>query len=331
MNKNWIKNVNKKIMIEIIIAVIVFIVGLILITISSNIAIKHSTILAASLGISPLIIGITLVSIGTDLSEIINSIMSCALGHGDIDVGDSVGSDLTQITLVFGLLPLIAGSFKVERKEVIILGMCEIMSLIVIFSVVEKGYITRLNAIFMVGSLFIYFFIISSVTKDTFIDQVDIEIIMEGSKSKKYHVLFAALSFVGVTIASYFIVTSIITISSLLNVHEYIISFFFVSIGTSLPELAVDLNAIRKKQYKMALGDIIGSCIVDSTLSIGIGQVLFPQVVTAELAIPTILYTLFATFVVISVLATRKKIDRKTGILFIALYLGSYFLLFFLI
>ena len=78
---------------------------------------KHSAALASSLGVSSLIIGITLVSIGTDVAEIFNSIISCAMGHGDIDVGDSVGSDLTQLTLIFGLLPILCGNFLVKRKQ----------------------------------------------------------------------------------------------------------------------------------------------------------------------------------------------------------------------
>lgn len=315
-------------MIEILIAVFILIGGITLIIYSSMKAVKHSAILAASLGISPLIIGVTLVSIGTDISEILNSIISCALGHGDIDVGDSVGSDLTQLTLVFGLLPLITGVIYVHRKDIIILGACEILSLLLIFSVVEKGYITRLNAIFMVGSLGIYIWLIYNSNKESILERGEMVEKIEVLKSKKHHILLAALGFGGVTLASFMIVQSVIVISSLLQVHEYIISFFIVAIGTSLPELAVDINALRLGHHSIAIGDIIGSCIVDSTLSIGIGQVFFPQEVTAALAIPTVLYTLLASFIVFVLIAVRRKVDKKAGIVFIALYFMSYIFLF---
>ncbi|KKK42827.1 MAG: Inner membrane protein YrbG, partial [Candidatus Lokiarchaeum sp. GC14_75] len=87
-------------MLEIILAVLVLAAGLVLIIFSSTKAVRHSVILASALGVSPLIIGVTIVSIGTDLPEILNSIISSFLGHGDINVGDSVGSNLTQLTLV---------------------------------------------------------------------------------------------------------------------------------------------------------------------------------------------------------------------------------------
>jgi len=298
--------------------------GIILIIFSSKIAVNNSALLATALGISPLIIGVTLVSIGTDISEIFNSIVSCARGYGDIDVGDSVGSDLAQLTLIFGLLPIICGAFYIHRKDIIILGTCEVLSLLVIFTVVEKGYISRLDAIFMVGSLGIYIWLIYNANKESIMHRIELVEIEKPKRKKKSYLLFAVLGFMGVTIASVMIVESVINISKLLNVHEYIISFFILAIGTSLPELVVDINALRLKQHSIAVGDILGSCIVDSTLSIGIGQVLFPQTVTATFAVPTVLFTLIASFIVITTVAIRKKIDKKAGVFFIIIYFISY-------
>ena len=299
---------------------------------SSNVAVVHSASLAASLGISSLVIGITLVSVGTDISEIFNSIISCAMGHGDIDVGDSVGSDLTQLTLVFGLLPLICGKFNVNRRTFLIIGSCEILSLILIFTVVEKGYFTRIDALFMMLCLIFYTLVTYNVTKSDMLTRVDLMMEEKEEKPVKknlHYLFFAIVGFLVVALCSYIIIQSIIYLSSRFNVNEYVISFFMVSIGTSLPELGVDITALKQKHYNLAIGDIIGSCIVDSTLSIGIGQFLFPQEVSAMLAIPTILYTLFASLIVILVVAKREVMDWKSGILFIIIYIFSYpFLLF---
>jgi len=319
--------VNSKEVPVIPISILVFICGVALIAYASDIAVKHSATLAQQLGVSNLVIGVTLVAIGTDLSEIFNSIIASWMGHGDINVGDSVGSSLAQITLVFGLLPIICGSFRVRRREFLVLGGCQLLALIVVYSIVSKGYITRLDAIFMVGSLAIYFFIIYIETKDTIMEKIDL-VITKSDKPKKYHATIACLGFLGVALASFMIVMAVITISLELGVNEFIISFIFLALATSLPELAVDITALRKKHYNLAIGDIIGSCIVDCTLSIGIGQVFFPQAISAELAIPAILYTMFATLVVIIVVSTREKVDKKAGALFLALYAMSFIVLF---
>ncbi|MFX1349802.1 MAG: sodium:calcium antiporter [Promethearchaeota archaeon] len=317
-------------MINLLLAILTLIGGIALIIYSSMKAVKHSAILAAALGISPLIIGVTLVSIGTDISEIFNSLVSCAVGHADIDIGDSVGSDLTQLTLVFGILPLVGGMFYIHRKDIIILGACEILSLVLIFTVIEKGYVTRLDGILLVGCLGIYIWLIYNANKESILQRVEMMEKIKTPKSKKFHLLIAIIGFGGVTLAAYMIVESVIIISSVLNIHEYIISFFIVAVGTSLPELAVDINALRLGHHQIAIGDIVGSCIVDSTLSIGIGHVVFnrnPNYITAALAIPTVLYTLVASFIVFITIAVRRKIDKKTGIMFISLYLLSYIFL----
>jgi cation:H+ antiporter len=132
---------------------------------------------------------------------------------------------------------------------------------------------------------------------------------------------------VGVAIGAYVLVQSIIKLSVVFNVSEYLISFFIASIGTSLPELVVDLIAIRKKEYELVVGDIVGSCIVDASLSLSIGQLLFPSYISGKLALITGLYAIFASIVVITTLALRKKLDRKAGMFFIFLYLFSYTML----
>ena len=315
-------------MVEILgLAFVGLIVGIAVIIYCANIAVKNAAILASSLGVSNLVIGITLVSIGTDLPEIVNSIIACSLGHGDIDVGDSVGSSLCQITLVFGLLPILCGGFKVGRKEMIIIGGCLILSLIMIFTVVEKGYFTRLDALFMMASFIVYSLVTYNVTKSDLLERVDMVKLTSDFRSKKYHLTLAILGLGGVGVSSYIIIQSIIALSVTLGVHEYIISFFILAIGTSLPELAVDVNALKKKEYDIAIGDIIGSCIVDASISIAIGQFFWPQEVTVELAIPTILYTICASIIVIIVVGARQKMDKKSGALLIGLYFGSYLLL----
>ena len=314
-------------MLGLTITILVFIGGIGLIAISSDIAVKHSATLASQLGISNLVIGVTLVAIGTDISEIFNSLIASSMGHADINVGDSIGSSLTQLTLIFGVLPFICGVFRVRRKEFLILGACNILALIVVYTVVEKGYITRLDAIFMVGSLVAYFFIIYQVTKNSIIEHIDL-VITKDDKSKKYHAIMAAIGFLGIAISSYAIISSIVYISLELGIEEFIISFFFLSVATSLPELAVDITALKKKHYNIAIGDIIGSCIVDCTLSIGIGPIFWPQEVSAELAVPAVLFTIFASLIVIIVVSTRQKVDKKAGALFISLYVLSFIVLF---
>ena len=301
------------------------VIGLVVMIYAAEKSVDHSIIFASALGISPLIIGLLFVSIGTDLPEIVNSIVASGLGHLDIDVGDSIGSVMTQLTLVFGLLSFVAKkSFKLNKKILFVMGSCLLLSLFLVYSTVETGFISRINALFMIGSLPIYMALIYFlVGREPTVDRSP-----QRDVKKFRHLIFALIGFSGVAVGSYAVVTSVIEISTIFNVPEYIISFFAVAIGTSLPELVVDVKAIRKGETALAYGDIIGSCIVDATLSIGIGAFIFPQAVSPNLANTAILYTIVASFIVTCLLTLRGTIDRKAGVILISLYLLSYILLF---
>jgi cation:H+ antiporter len=302
---------------DITVGISFLLVGLALLAISSEKAVEHSIGIATALRLSPLMIGLVVVSLGTDFPEIINSIISSALGHIDINVGDSFGSALTQITLALGLLPFIGGAFRVKREEIVVMGACEILAFIASISMVEKGYISRMNAVFMVASWPLLMLITRTLMKGP-------PTLDRPNQGLPHHLLLAGLGFAGVAVGGYTVVQSVISISGLLSIPEFYVSFFIVAFGTSLPEIVVDLTAIRRKQYEIAIGDAIGSSMIDAGFSIGAGTLFFPGAVTASIAEKTGLYALMCSIVVVSSLALRQKHDRKSGVLFITLYALAY-------
>jgi cation:H+ antiporter len=310
----------------IIVPILGLLAGLILLIFSSDTAVEHSVDIATAMGASPLIIGLVLVSIGTDLPEVVNSIMASQIGHGDINVGDSLGSILAQITLVLGLLPFFVGKFRVKKKEILILGACEILSILLVLAIVEKGYITRLNAVFLIFSWALFMLIVRNFTKSKK-DKLEEKIETKSDKKYFYHFRRAALGFAGVAVGTYLVIQAVITLSEIFNISEYIVSFFAVAIGTSLPELFVNVNAVRKNEYGLTIGNTLGSCIFDACFSIGIGPLLFPISVSANLVMVTGIYALIASILVILILAFKTQVDKKIGAIFLSIYLLSYILI----
>ena len=308
----------------IIFPVAVLIAGIVLLVISSDQAVKHSVFFASALGISSLVIGLVLVSIGTDLPEISNSLVSCWSGHGDIDLGDSFGSILSQITLVLGIIALASRGFKVERHEVLVIGVFEVVALGLSISVAVTGF-TREKAFLLIATWPVFMVIIRKLVAKDIVKRKRVG--REKERHYLSHLIIAIVAFVGVAIGAIAVVQSVIMLSQELAIPEFFISFFVVGIGTSHPELVVDVTAVRRREYELAIGDIIGSCIVDATVSISIGQLFFPTPVFVEAylhSLPLVLYTVLASSVVILTLAIRKKVDRKAGILFILVYLVSF-------
>lgn len=314
--------------------------GIGLMVFSSQKAGEHSISLAETLGASPFIIGLLLVSIGTDLPEIANSITSSALGHGNINIGDSLGSVLAQMTLVLGLISFLGGSLRSDRREIVVIGASEVLALFLLVSMTQKGYISRLDGIFLVSSWLILMLTSRYVTKcytDLHVCRLEERedlaeaLAQKNSEAKRgfdrkklHHLASASLGFTGVAIGAYVVVLSVINLSTLFSIPEFLISFFVVGVGTSLPELVIDLWAAKRKHYDLIIGDIIGSSIVDATLSIGIGPIFSPITVWGSASTTTGLYAIFASTIIILILSLRMKLDKKGGVFFLILYALSF-------
>ena len=91
-----------------------------------------------------------------------------------------------------------------------------------------------------------------------------------------------------------------------------------------MPEFSVELAAIRKKQYGIVLGDLMGSNITDATLALGIGPLLFPTSISGSIIAPLAIYLVLASIAIVSIFALRERIDRKAAVALVAIYLLSF-------
>lgn len=326
---------------EVIVALAGLVAGIVLMVFSSQRAGEHSINLAEALGASPFIIGLLLVSIGTDLPEIANSIISSVTGHGNINIGDSLGSILAQMTLVLGILSFFGGTLRSDRREIVIIGASEVLALFLLVSMTQKGYISRLDGLFLISSWLILMMTSRYVTKcytelhecrleekENLAEGLAKKSLMKSKQGfdrrKLRHLAFAILGFAGVAVGAYIVVTSVIALSTYFSIPEFLISFFVLGVGTSLPELVFDLWAIKRKHYDLVIGDIIGSSIVDATLSIGIGPIIAPITIWGTASTTTGLYAIVASIIVTLILSLRMKLDRKGGVFLLILYALSY-------
>jgi cation:H+ antiporter len=307
----------------------IFVFGLWLLAFSSDKSVDIAARLAATANIPPLLIGIVVLSMGTSLPEISNSVISTLAGHPDMNVGDTYGSALSQITLILGLSVLLGGAIHEGRRDVMLLGGCAIMGAMLSLFVVESGDISTLDAIFLIISYCILIFISNKYTVKEYAHP-------EGVEAKKFwpwkdRILGAGqllLFMGGVVVGALMAVNSAVTISEEIGIPSYLISFFGVAIGTSLPELFVCVSAIKKGQGELAVGNILGSNITDTTLALAAGPLLMPSTIPyAEIAIGTGQYMVIASILAVALFVWRAKLDKKAAIVLIAMYFASYLFL----
>jgi cation:H+ antiporter len=277
-------------------------------------------------GLSTFTIGFVVASLGSDMPEMINSLISSYLGHGDISVGDSYGSVMTQITLILGLIPFFCTFCRLIPSTFKYVGAVEVGVLAISIFLVSDGRVTRLDALLLIALWGVSMLVLRKFAEQRVVLDESIELEEEPRENLPKIIGWLAIGFLGIGVGSYAVIESSIAISRYLGVSEYLISFFLISLGTSLPELVVEVSAIRKQHFDLAVGDIIGSCIVDATLAIGLGPLFFPIDVSGASVLITGLYAIFASVVVVGVLSWKGVHDRKTGGLFIIIYLLSYLL-----
>ena len=117
--------------------------GLAVALVASDRAVAYTRALAAALGAPAFVVGVALVSIGTDLPEIANSVAAHLQDEGDVNVGDSVGSTLTQYTLVLALFPFVAGALVVGRRQVGVVTVLTMAGLVLTSLFVADGWLAR--------------------------------------------------------------------------------------------------------------------------------------------------------------------------------------------
>jgi cation:H+ antiporter len=294
--------------------------GLAVALVASDIAVSYTRVLAAVLGAPPFVVGVVLVALGTDLPEIANSIASHVQGEGDVNVGDSVGSTLTQYTFVLGLFPLVIAVIAISRRQVGLVTVLTMGGLALTALFVSDGYLGRLDGVVLVLAWAVAMIVVTRLLPHTAPD--DPPAVRIQGRIPQVGVILAALVLVGIgaTVA----VRSLVELSEEVGVPEFVLAFFGASLGTSAPEIAVDITALRQGAPAIALGDALGSSLIDATLSIGIGPIVAPAEVTARLAVIGSVYTFIAVLVVGALLAARRRHDRISGALLVGLYALSY-------
>jgi len=290
---------------------------------ASDVAVAYTRALAALLGAPPFVVGVVLVALGTDLPEIANSIASHLQGEGDVNVGDSVGSTLTQYTFVLGLFPLIVSVVAISRRQVSLVTALTIGGLTLTAVVVSDGWLGRLDGFLLVLAWALAMVLVTRLLPPAAAEEPP-RVRVQG-RARQAGVILVALAVVGAgaTVA----VRALVDLSERVGVPEFLLAFFGASIGTSAPEIAVDITALRQGVPAIALGDALGSSLVDATLSIGIGPLVAPAEVTARIAVVATLYTLAAVALVGALLVLRRRHDRVSAPVLMALYALSYLVL----
>ncbi len=268
-----------------VLAIVSLVGGLILLVWSADKFVDGACGVAKHFGMSPLLIGMVIVGFGTSAPEMVVSAFSAVEGNPGIALGNAYGSNITNIALILGLTALlkpITVQSTVLKKELPLLALVTILAAALVYD----GDVTRLDAIIFL----VVFAIIMAWTiyqglhtkNDTLGEDFSEEEEKIAIPIKK--AWFWLLVGLGVLVgSSRLVVSGAVTIATALGVSDLIIGLTIVAIGTSLPELASSLAAIKKGEHDIALGNVLGSNLFNTLAVVGIAGSISPMEVGPEL------------------------------------------------
>jgi len=300
-------------------------VSLSTLALSSHVAIKNAIRVSESTGVSRSSIGFTLIAVSTSLPELAVAISSAISGTAAVSVGNVLGSNVANVFLIAGLGLFFASftskveiyKFKPEEFDFLYFG-------IFIASAVPLILVSLLPASRFVGGLLValYAYYTFKIVFRKGIENPTTELQVKFVKHSRVapFVVFTLLGVAGVVLSSHFLVESTVNVALSLSVPESLISATVVAVGTSLPELALDLQAFLKGEPGLAFGDMIGSNFTNTTLILGATLLLSPININIKAFYDLATFSILAN-IVLWYLMSRGKFGRMEGIYLLSSYI----------
>ena len=307
-----------------LLSIICFVVGIALVIFGADWLTKGASDLARHLKMSELMIGLTIVAIGTSLPELVISVSSALSGNSGISLGNILGSNIFNGMLILGTTALIAPivfSGKMLSRELPFNLLASVVVLLVSGSMLVGGapgeYITRYNGLILLCfcAVFVrYTFSLRGNEEDSAAQQ---------PMSMGKILLFIAGGLASLIVGGKMFVSGASDIARGFGLSEALIGITIVSAGSSLPELAVSVNAARKGNVGIALGNVLGSNILNVFFILGCSATISP--ISLEGFSPVDYYVLLASSLFIYLFCAffgKNKITRIEGSLLVAGYVA---------
>ncbi|MGK0272666.1 MAG: cation:H+ antiporter [Cocleimonas sp.] len=312
-------------------------VGLFLLIWSADRFIEGASNIARILGISPLIVGMLIIGFGTSAPEMIVSATAAFKGNPSLGIGNALGSNITNITLVLGItaiffvLPVHSRLLKQEIPLVL-------STAVLAWLLMADGFFSRFDGIVLIIVMFlVLLWMVYSATKDRHIhDPLVDETLVElpDEMPLKKSIFWTIFGLIILLVSSNLLVYGASNIASVLGVSDLVIGLTIVAIGTSLPELAATISSARKGETDLAVGNIVGSNLFNTLAVLPIPALIKPLEIPAGVLDRDIWVMLAATVVLIIFCfgiskKSRYKLTRFKGLLLLGGFLAYQGLLYF--
>ena len=299
---------------------VIFVIAMGVLIWGADLMIVQSERIALRFKIPEFIIGATLIALGTSLPEMAASIAASLDGKSDIAIANVIGSNILNITLVLSAVFIIAKKITPNRDFFAKDSTWALVPVLVFILMILDGVIDRFDATLLLLLMGAYLMFLLQDAKN--IPEEDLENLNEGDFSWAKTIPFLITGVFLVMIGAHFSIESASEIAKSFGISEWIIGIIMISLGTSLPELVVSISAAVKGKVDMAIGNIIGSNMANTTVVLGAAAFTSPMTIDASLYIFDIATMLVATLLLVFI--TANKLYTKSAGISLIIILGLF-------
>ena len=276
-----------------------------------------SSKIAKNFGISDLFVGLTIVALGTSAPEIFVAISSIVNSVESVSIGTIVGSNITNIALIFGLscfaVNQIKNKFSLESLIPFLLSF-----LLFLFALKDLKF-SLIESLGFIAILFYFLMILSK-------ERSNVMEVVSGSADMLKNSIILVIGLILLVVGSNFAVIYAEKFALSIGISEVIIGLTILALGTSLPELAATMSAIIKGKNQMVIGNIIGSNILNLVIIVPIIGIFSSAVMPVELwerdSTPLIILTI--AFAIVMLFLSRAQMPKYLGFLLGFGFVGFY-------
>ena len=293
--------------------------GLIGLWLGTELVIKGAVNIAEYYKLSQVFVGLAILSIGTDLPEIviaINASLHNAIGNIDtsgIIIGNAIGSSFNQISIVLGSVGIL-GYLTLKRRHLYEDGVMLLGSVLLVTLLGIDGIITRVDGIVLIIVYLIYYFRLLHQ------ERIGKKIKKKFSKDIRKDFLFLIVGIVIIIFTSELVVDNSINFADNFGIKQSFVGIVIIGLGTSLPELALALNALRKKASGLSVGNLIGSNIFDMLIPVGMGATISELQIEKSLILFDLPFLFLLSFIVLFFFYKKKGLQKNEAVILIGIF-----------
>jgi len=300
-----------------LISLILFLISCLVLVVSGGFLVKLIVKIASYLRLSEFVVAFIIMAFSTSIPELFVGISSAISGNPALSLGNVIGSNIADLTLVIGIVALLGNGIKPKnpliKKDSLFMFL---IALVPITLMIFDQTLSRIDGIILTSIFIIYMWHLIKERKEVkgkFI---------ENKREPIAFTIFFFISYLGILfLSAHFVVKYATQLAIELLLPVMAIGLFLVAIGTSLPELVFGTRAVLAKKGDLAVGDAMGSVVCNSTLVLGVTAMISPITNSFFIFLTSAIFMAIVTFLFMIFIRSKKGLSITESVMLIMMYL----------